>query len=78
MFDFNMINIEFKRLGLEVSWPEVICTIEATEWLHGYRLSLTSLYQELFDEKFSNAHEAKADVHALGRCYIEMIKRGWV
>lgn len=77
MYDFNILSFEFKRLGIEIQWPKVICTIEKTEDIFGYRLSLTALYQHLFpNEDFGNKHEADADVRALARCYIELIKRG--
>lgn len=78
VYDVTVCNFEFARLGMEIKWPRVICTVESSEWIHGYRLSLTALHEFLFDEKFTGAHEAKTDVHALGRCYIELIKRGWI
>jgi len=88
VYDFNIINMEFKRHDMKIKWPRVICTIEQTEAGYpdengnivftGYRLSLTKLHEALFGEKFDGAHEAKTDVRALGRCYIELIKRGWI
>lgn len=88
MYDYNIIDMEFKRLGIEIKWPEIICTIEKTEaglpnedgtitWT-GYRQSLTKLHEFLFNEKFGGVHQARDDVRALGRCYIELIKRGWL
>jgi len=75
-FDVAMINNEMRRLGLTVSWPRVICTVEETEHLKGHRLKLSDLYELLFGEKFANAHDAKADVEALAKCYFELVKRG--
>jgi DNA polymerase-3 subunit alpha len=71
-----MINNEMRRLGLTVAWPRVICTVEETEHLKGHRLKLSDLYELLFGEKFANAHDAKADVEALAKCYFELVKRG--
>lgn len=76
-FDVDMINLEFKRLGMtNIAWPRIICTIEATVHLTGFRLSLSALYEHLFEEKFVGAHRARADVEALVRIVIELKKRG--
>lgn len=75
-YDKQIIDWEFERLGRKLDWPKVRCSIEATEWLHGYRLKLIDLYTELFGEGFQKAHSAKADVIALRRCVQEMKVRG--
>ncbi len=80
-FDQAIISREFMRCGTldRVQWPRKrICTVEATEWLKGYRLSLGALYEHLFAEPFPGAHRAKADVKALIRCWVELRKRGEV
>lgn len=77
-YDKFVINCEMKRLGLMIIWPRCLCTVEATEWLKGYRLNLTSLHEELFGEGFEGAHGAKSDVMATMRCFIELEKRGMV
>jgi len=77
-FDTDMLTIEFMRLGMEIKLPPVICTVEATEWLQGYRLSLGKLHEKLFGVDFSDHHRAGPDTMALGRCFLEMYKRGWV
>lgn len=77
-YDITVTDFEFDRLGLAVNWPEKICTVEKTEWINGYRLSLTDLYKLLFDEDFGGKHEAKNDVQALARVYIELLKRKWI
>lgn len=77
-FDVDMIEIELARAGLPISWPNVICTIEQTSIIHGYRLSLTNLHLELFGSAFEEAHRAKADCAALARCYFELVKKGYI
>jgi len=74
-FDREMLDIEFERLGIQLKWPRVICSIEQTIHLRGYRLSLTNLHAHLFDEAFADAHRAKADVKALVRCCVELYKQ---
>ena len=77
MYDFNVMKFEFKRLGMEIKWPRLICTIEKTEHVKGYRLSNTDLYKHLFPgEDFDGKHEARNDVLALARSYVELVKRG--
>lgn len=76
-FDRDMIDAEIKRLGMTpIAWPRIICTVEATIHLKGYRLTLSALHQLLFNEPFKGAHRARADVEALARCVVELIKRG--
>jgi DNA polymerase III epsilon subunit-like protein len=78
-FDMDRVNNEMERAGLVVEWPkDRICTVEQTEWLKGFRLSLGALYEFLFKENFPNAHRAENDVRAMSRCYIELIKREWL
>lgn len=75
-FDRDMVDIEFKKLGLtKIAWPPIICTVEATIHLKGYRLSQAALYELLFKETFSGAHRARADVEALVRIVKELKKR---
>ncbi|MBE0638536.1 MAG: DNA polymerase III subunit alpha [Bacteroidales bacterium] len=38
--------------------------------------TLEELYQKLFNEKFSEAHNASADVAATARCFLELIRIG--
>lgn len=84
-YDWSVVNTEFARLmiapGIEAQpkWPLIrICTVEETEWVKGYRLSLTGLHELLFGHPFDGAHRARTDVDALTRCFIEMRKRRWV
>lgn len=78
LFDWGITNFEMQRCKLEVNWPPLIDSVEKTEWIKGFRLSLTDLHIELFDKKFEGAHESKTDVIALKDCWIELLKRGWV
>lgn len=79
-FDLAVVNTEFARITKEpVPWPEArICTVEATEWLKGFRLSLSALHELLFGEPFKGAHRAKVDVQALARCFFELRQKGYV
>lgn len=77
-FDCEMLNLECRRVEKKMRWPRVICTVEQTYWLKGYRLSLTNLYFELFGEEFTDKHSAEGDVTALVRCCMELHKRGWL
>lgn len=74
-FDREVIDIELERLKLKIKWPRVLCTVEQTIALKGFRLSLSNLHNELFKEPFTGAHRAKQDVAALVRCCKELVKR---
>ena len=75
-YEYGVINAEFKRLGMVINWPEVRCSVEATEWLMGYRLNLQALHEYLFGEGFEGAHGAVVDVDALKKCVLELMERG--
>lgn len=75
-FDREVLDIEAERLGRRITWPPLICTVEQSTFYRGYRLSLGELHEHLFQEKFSGAHRAEADVRALLRCCVEMRRRG--
>lgn len=78
-FDRFITETQIKRAGKSVIWPKrQICTVEATEWVKGYRLRLGDLHELLFGERFAGAHRAKTDVVPLIRCCKEMRKRGWI
>lgn len=77
-YDQRVIDFEMKRNGVTLSWPKKICTVEATEHLLGYRLSLMALHEHLFGVPFDGAHRAENDVRATARCFIELRKRGIV
>lgn len=74
-YDHEMIEIEMGRCGKAVRWPRLICTVEATAYLKGKRLTLTALHEYLFSAPFPDAHRAKPDVAALIRCCVELFRR---
>lgn len=75
-YDKDVVNTEFKRLGQCVNWPPVLCTVEQTIHIKGFRLSLSALHETLFNEPFSGAHRAKVDVKALLRCCVRLYEMG--
>jgi len=76
-YDMFVVESEMSRAGMGIKWPVVrICTVEATEWMKGFRLSLTMLHEELFGEAFASAHRARTDVEALVRVFNELRERG--
>jgi DNA polymerase III epsilon subunit family exonuclease len=75
-FDCEMLDLELERRGKKIAWPRVICTVEATIHLKGFRLKLADLYKMLFNEEFAGAHRARVDVQALTRCCVELFRRG--
>lgn len=77
-YDKAVIDFEMKRLGKKVRWPELICTIESTEYMKGHRMNLRSLHEFLFGEPFENAHRAENDVRATAKCFLELRKMGVV
>lgn len=74
-FDREVIDIEMARIGRTVAWPRLACTVEQTVHLTGFRLTLSTLHKELFDEDFVGAHRAAVDVKALLRCAVELHRR---
>lgn len=77
-FDFEMMNVEFERVSLKANWPRLLCTVEQTVHLKGYRLKLQDLHELLFGERFKEAHRARNDVTALTKCAIELYRRGQI
>ena len=78
-YDFQVCNFEATRLRRELIWPSrKICTVEATEHIKGYRLTLTKLHEFLFGEPFEGAHRAMTDVKALAKCFLKLREVGEV
>jgi DNA polymerase III epsilon subunit-like protein len=75
-YDHEMIEIEMERCGRKVRWPRLLCTVEATTYLKGKRLSMAALHDYLFSQPFPDAHRAKPDTQALIRCCVELYRRG--
>ncbi len=67
-YDKEMIDTEMERCGMLLKWPRLICTVEETIPIRGYRLSLTEMHKELTGMAFDGAHRARQDVEALKRC----------
>lgn len=74
-FDQEMVEIEMERLKKTIIWPAMLCTVEATLHLKGFRLKLSALHEYLFGQPFDGAHRARVDVDALIRCCVELVKR---
>ncbi len=75
-YERDMTLIEFQRLGIEIELPRIFCTVEQSLHVRGYRQKLGDLHEFLFGERFSGSHRAREDVHALLRCYKELVNRG--
>lgn len=76
-FDKEMLELEADRLSRKLKWPKrLICTVEQTVHIKGFRMNLSLLHEHLFGEPFAGAHRAKVDVEALARCCKELLKKG--
>ena len=78
IFDYDILDFEVRRMGEELKAPPLLCTIEATRCIAGYRLNLNRLHKILFGSEVVGAHRAEADTVALANCYKEMVKKGWL
>lgn len=86
-FDLNVMGCEFHRylVDTELNNKPILdtCTEDTAELLklpggRGGRFklpTLTELYQFLFQESFSEAHNATADVEATTRAFLELIRK---
>ncbi len=86
-FDINIMGAEFYRAGVEdplSSLPVLDTCTEDTALLcqipggrgGKFKLpTLTELHEFLFNEPFSEAHNAAADVEATSRCFFELVRR---
>ncbi|NBW71599.1 MAG: DNA polymerase III subunit alpha, partial [Flavobacteriia bacterium] len=86
-FDINVVGCEFSRIGEETPLIHPIldtCTEKTAELckLPGgpygkFKLpTLSQLHDFLFNEPFSEAHNATADVEATTRCFLDLIRQG--
>ena len=78
-FDLRILRYELFRYDWEYkfNWPKNhICTVESSKHYQNKRLKLMQLHELLFGYEFADAHRAKNDVEATGKCFIEMVKRG--
>ncbi|MBT8290385.1 MAG: DNA polymerase III subunit alpha, partial [Muriicola sp.] len=86
-FDINITGAEYHRAGVEttlLNLPVLDTCTEDTALLcqipggrgGKFKLpTLTELHEHLFQEPFSEAHNAAADVEATSRCFFELIRR---
>ncbi|WP_292425968.1 3'-5' exonuclease, partial [Methanoregula sp.] len=88
-FDLPIVTTEFLRCSLETGLLEKqkFCTMKTPQvvtWCkipkasgYGYKWpTLNELHLQLFQEEFTDSHNAGADVEACARCYFELRKRG--
>ena len=86
-FDINIMGCEFHRAGITSNLASLnvldTCTETTAELLRlpggrggKFKLpTLTELHEYLFGQKFSEAHNATADVEATTRCFLELIRK---
>ena len=78
-FDKALVEYEFQRCGAgPVPWPPLqICTVEYTEHLKGYRLTLDELYRWCFDKyPAGGRHRALEDARFTVEIYYYLVKSG--
>jgi len=88
-FDLPIVTTEFLRCSLETNLPgkQYSCTMKTPQIVslcklpsksrRGYKWpTLNELHLQLFQEEFTDSHNAGADVEACARCYFELKKRG--
>lgn len=84
-FDEMILGAEFTRLGVPnpLTGKQKICTMKASRdycrirGTRGFKYpSLSELYRRLFQQDFSDAHNAAADIRATARCFWELRRRG--
>ena len=77
-FDRSMLANELIRCDklINVPWPRLhVCTVEMAMPIEQRRMSLSNLHKYATGAPHEGAHRAKADVHALVRCYHWMLER---
>jgi len=86
-FDINIMGSEFYRSGVENSLTNLpvldtctedtalLCQIPGGRGGKFKLPTLTELHNFLFNEPFSDAHNAAADVEATSRCFFELVRR---
>jgi DNA polymerase-3 subunit alpha/DNA polymerase-3 subunit epsilon len=88
-FDLPIVHTEFMRCKLETNilQKQNFCTMKPREivsWCkipkangYGYKWpTLNELHMQLFQEEFTDSHNAGADVEACARCYFALRKKG--
>ena len=76
-FDRSMVANELIRIDrlIQFPWPRFnTCTVEMSMPIEQRRLNLSKLHEYATGKPHEGAHRAKADVHALVRCYFWMME----
>ena len=77
-FDRSMLANELIRCDrlIKFPWPRIhTCTVELAMPIEQRRISLSNLHKYACGAPHEGAHRAKADVHALVRCYHWLMER---
>lgn len=77
-FDRSMLANELIRIDklINFPWPRIhTCTVEMAMPIEQRRINLGKLHMYATGKQHEGAHRAKADVHALVRCYHWMMER---
>lgn len=77
-FDRSMLANELIRIDklINFPWPRIhTCTVEMAMPIEQRRINLSKLHTYATGKPHEGAHRAKADVHALVRCYHWLLER---
>jgi DNA polymerase III epsilon subunit-like protein len=87
-FDRNIVGAEFVRKEFDtkpILTKRSFCTMKNKDIVHFCRISgkngykwpkLEELHYKLFNQKFSDAHDASIDISATAKCFWELLGRG--
>lgn len=64
-FDTGMLDFEFRRMGVQVTLPHIICSCQEYIHLFGKRPKLTELYEKFTSKKYEHRHRAIDDTRIL-------------
>lgn len=65
VFDKQIVDMEFWRIGDDLTWPRLFCTVEEFQQQWGYRPSLQKLYHHVTGEPLAQTHRACDDIEAM-------------
>ncbi len=79
-FDEPIVSAEFLRCALPLPFSRhgKVCTMRSATAMFGKWPKLPELHHALFGQGFEGAHDAKADVEACAKCFLELRRRGIV
>lgn len=81
-FDSAIIQANYYQMTMKEFYFEEkgFCTMKSQEVIDFMGLKkwprLSALYKKLFECDFDNAHNALNDVHALAKCYFQLVRKG--